>query len=111
MLSLVYNLSLPTKIGLGLFVCYVVSCRRLRYLRRDYRYAQSPYKTRDDFKKMTAEDAWAIVQYVQALEFPWMTTKALSFALFRWEFTAFSLYAMLTSLQNVRNTFNLEAAL
>ncbi|KAJ4367692.1 hypothetical protein N0V83_007277 [Neocucurbitaria cava] len=69
--------------GLGVLVCYIALCRGLRYLRRDTKHTQLPYKTREDFMKMTAEDAWEIVRYVQSLEFPWMTGKALSFALFK----------------------------
>ncbi|KAJ4361160.1 hypothetical protein N0V95_002129 [Ascochyta clinopodiicola] len=42
-----------------------------------------PYKVREDFRKMTAEDAWQITKYVQSLEFPWLSKKALSFALFK----------------------------
>lgn len=83
MLSFMQELSPATKAGIGLFACYVALCRGLRYLRRDYKHAQSPYKNREDFKKMTGEDAWETVKYIQGLEFPWMTTKALSFALFR----------------------------
>ncbi|KAF1840707.1 uncharacterized protein K460DRAFT_380504 [Cucurbitaria berberidis CBS 394.84] len=68
---------------LGVFVGYIALCRGLRYLRRDRNHAQLPYKTREDFKKMTAEDAWEIVRSFQSLEFPWMTGKALAFALFK----------------------------
>ncbi|KAF2131317.1 hypothetical protein P153DRAFT_355128 [Dothidotthia symphoricarpi CBS 119687] len=68
---------------LGALVCYVALCRGLRYLRRDRKHAQLPYKTREDFQKMTAEDAWQIIRYVQSLEFPWMSGKALAFALFK----------------------------
>ncbi|KAL1604661.1 hypothetical protein SLS59_003856 [Nothophoma quercina] len=32
---------------------------------------------------MSAEEAWQIIKYVQSQEFPWMTKKALSFALFK----------------------------
>lgn len=70
--------------SLGVLVCYIALCRGLRYLRRNRKHAQSAYKTREDFQKMTSEDAWEIVKYVQSLEFPWMTGKALSFALFRY---------------------------
>lgn len=83
MLSFMQDLSPTTQAGVGLFVCYVALCRGLRYVRRNQRHARSPYKTREDFKKMTGEDAWEIVKYVQGMEFPWMTGKALSFALFR----------------------------
>jgi hypothetical protein len=63
--------------------CYVALCRGLRYLRRDCKHAQYPYKTRQDFAKMTAEDAWAIHKYIISLEFPFISEKALQFALFR----------------------------
>lgn len=59
-------------------------CRALRYLRRDRKHAQLPYKTREDFKTMTAEDAWQITRYIQSLEFPWMSGKSLAFALFKY---------------------------
>ncbi|KAF1936556.1 hypothetical protein EJ02DRAFT_438460 [Clathrospora elynae] len=76
-------LATKTTVATGALVCYIALCRGLRYLRRDRRHASSPYKTREDFKRMTAEDAYQITYYIQALEFPWMTGKALNFALFR----------------------------
>jgi hypothetical protein len=72
-----------TTTGLAVFVTYITLCRGLRYLRRDRKHAQSPYKTREDFKNMTAEDAFQIVNYVQGREFPWISAKALGFALFK----------------------------
>jgi hypothetical protein len=72
-----------TTTALAVFVAYVSLCRALRFLRRDRKHAQSPYKTREDFKKMTAEDAFQIVNYVQGREFPFISSKALSFALFK----------------------------
>jgi hypothetical protein len=80
MASLLAN---KTTVIIGALVCYIVLCRSLRYLRHNTRHASSPYKTREDFKKMTAEDAFEIAYYVQGLEFPWTTGKALSFVLFR----------------------------
>jgi hypothetical protein len=68
----------------GVLVCYIALCESLRYLRRNIRHAAFPYKTREDFKTMTAEDAFHIAYYVQGLGFPWTTGKALSFVLFRW---------------------------
>lgn len=62
---------------------YMLMCRGLRYLRRDRKHAQYPYKTRGDYSKMTAQHAWEITKYVMSLEFPLMTEKALQFALFR----------------------------
>ncbi|KAF2833287.1 hypothetical protein CC86DRAFT_7713 [Ophiobolus disseminans] len=72
-----------TTAGLAIFVTYVAICRGLRYVRRDRKHAQFPYKTREDYKKMTTEDAFEIVRYIQGLEFPFMSEKALSFALFK----------------------------
>ncbi|KAH8731229.1 hypothetical protein GQ44DRAFT_699548 [Phaeosphaeriaceae sp. PMI808] len=72
-----------TTTGLAVFVAYIAICRSLRFVRREHKHLHYPYKTREDFKNMTAEDAWQIVEYVQGLEFPWINTKALSFALFR----------------------------
>lgn len=69
--------------SLAVAVAYVAVCRSLRFRRRNYRAAQLPYKTREDFKNMTAEDAWTIVKYITALEFPWISVKALAFALFK----------------------------
>lgn len=69
--------------GLVVLVAYVSLSRGFRYWRRDKKHAQYPYKTREDFKDMTAEDAFKIMQYVQSLEFPLISTKALAFALFR----------------------------
>ncbi|KAF1951475.1 hypothetical protein CC80DRAFT_575359 [Byssothecium circinans] len=63
--------------------CYIVGCNALRYLRRNRKHAHYPYKTREDFSKMTADDAWEIVRYCMSLEFPLVASKALEFALFR----------------------------
>lgn len=70
--------------SLGALVCYMAICRGLRYLRRDRRHAKLPFKNREDFKNMTAEDAWEITRYIQSLEFPWMSGKSLAFALFKY---------------------------
>lgn len=77
--------------SLGALVCYMAFCRGLRYLRRDRKHAQLPYKNREDFKKMTAEDAWLITRYIQSLEFPWMSGKSLAFALFKYTFQSICL--------------------
>jgi hypothetical protein len=69
--------------GLAVLVAYVTFCRGCRFWRRDRKHAQYPYKTREDFKDMTAEHAFEIVKYVQGLEFPFIAGKALAFALFR----------------------------
>lgn len=70
--------------AVGILVAYAAVCRGLRYLRRDARHAALPYKKREDLSKMTAEEAFTIVEYVHGAEFPFTATKALSFALFRY---------------------------
>ncbi|KAH7414220.1 hypothetical protein DE146DRAFT_23670 [Phaeosphaeria sp. MPI-PUGE-AT-0046c] len=77
------SLGTTTATGLAVFVGYVTLCRSLRYLRRNQKHAQTPYKTREDFKNMTSEDAFQIARYVQSLEFPFTSGKALAFALFK----------------------------
>lgn len=72
-----------TTVAVGVLMSYIALCRGLRYLRRDTRHASYPYKTREDYKKMTGEHAHEIVHYIQALEFPWILAKAFSFALFK----------------------------
>ncbi|XPS98072.1 hypothetical protein M3J09_007286 [Ascochyta lentis] len=81
--SITGALGLRATTVVAVLTCYIALCRGLRYLRRDQQHLQMPYKIREDFRKMTAEDAWKITKYVQSLEFPWMTKKALSFALFK----------------------------
>jgi hypothetical protein len=67
-----------------LAVCaYVALCRALRYVRRDRKHAQYPYRTRADFAKMTAQHAYEIQKYVTSLEFPLLSQTALQFALFK----------------------------
>ena len=87
---------------------YVALCRALRYTRRDTEHSQRPYRTREDFQKMTAEDAWEIIKYVQGCEFPWTTKKALSFALFRYVHDVCKHVSHLTPGQNLWNTNNLK---
>lgn len=77
------SLGYKTTVGIVGFSCYVVACRALRYLRRNQKHALYPYKTREDFAKMTGEHAWEIVKYCMSLEFPFLSEKALQFALFR----------------------------
>jgi hypothetical protein len=77
------SLGSRTVTAFTVLVVWVSFCRGLRFVRRDRRHAQSPYKTREDFKKMTGEDAFQIVNYVQGLEFPYTSGKALAFALFK----------------------------
>lgn len=81
--GLIDILSSRAAITVAIVAGYVAICRGLRYRRRDSEEARRPYKTREDFKKMTAEDAWDIIRYVQSCEFPWISKKALSFALFK----------------------------
>ncbi|KAF2746394.1 hypothetical protein M011DRAFT_425006 [Sporormia fimetaria CBS 119925] len=69
--------------GLALLAVYVTVCRVLRFRRRNKKHAEYPYKTREDFSKMTATHAWEIYRYVASLEFPFLHEKALQFALFR----------------------------
>ncbi|KAL5116727.1 hypothetical protein ACEQ8H_005339 [Pleosporales sp. CAS-2024a] len=76
-------LGLRASTGLALLVAYVTFCRGSRFWRRDKKHAAYPYVTREDLKKMNTEDAFEIVKYVQGLEFPFISNKALSFALFR----------------------------
>lgn len=77
------QIGLRTTAGLAVFVAYVALCRGLRFRRRDRKHAQYPFKTREDFKNMTGEDAFKIVEYVQAIEFPFTSKQALQFALFK----------------------------
>ncbi|KAF2657539.1 hypothetical protein K491DRAFT_691000 [Lophiostoma macrostomum CBS 122681] len=65
------------------FSVYVVACRALRYLRVNRKHAKYPYKTREDFCKMTTEHAWEIALGLSSLEFPFTFEKSLQFALFR----------------------------
>ncbi|KAJ4380564.1 hypothetical protein N0V86_003923 [Didymella sp. IMI 355093] len=76
-------LSSRAAIAVAVIAGYVALCRGLRYRRRDSEEARRPYETREDFQKMTAEEAWDIIRYVQSCEFPWTAKKALSFALFK----------------------------
>jgi len=70
-------------VTISVLIGYIALCRGLRYLRRDKKHAQYPYKTREDFSKMTAEHAFEISDYIMSLEFPFIAEKALQFALFR----------------------------
>ncbi|KAF2182243.1 hypothetical protein K469DRAFT_637108 [Zopfia rhizophila CBS 207.26] len=70
-------------VGFVALSSYLLLCRGLRYLRRDGKHAQYPYKSREDFSKMTAQHAFEITKYTISLEFPFTIEKALQFALFR----------------------------
>jgi hypothetical protein len=72
-----------TSTTLTVLAIYIAACRGMRFLRRDKKHAQYPYKTIEDFSKMTTEHAWEINRYVMTLEFPFLTEKAIQFALFR----------------------------
>ena len=55
-------LSPQVAITVAVVAGYVALCRALRYAKRDKEHAQRPYNSRDDFKKMSAEEAWQIIQ-------------------------------------------------
>lgn len=76
-------LTVRSALAVAVVAGYVALCRALRYRTREKEHSQRPYRNREDLKKMTAEDAWEIVKYIQGREFPWISKKALSFALFR----------------------------
>jgi hypothetical protein len=102
----------PTAVGLAALVVWVSLCRGMRFLRRDTKHAEYLYKTREDYKKMTAEDAFEIVKYVQSLEFPFITGKALAFALFRSVGASnYSSAISDSSAQDIWHSLHLEAAL
>ena len=73
----------PWQLGIGAGVAYMALVRLLRYRKRNSIARQYPYKTRADFAKMTADEAQAILKQVFQVEFPFLTEKALQFALFR----------------------------
>lgn len=83
MVPIIIQLDSWVPTSLGVLISYIAVCKALRYLRRDKRHAQMPYRSREDFRKMTAEDAWQIIRYIQGLEFPFTSQKALAFALFK----------------------------
>jgi hypothetical protein len=68
----------------GTLAGYGALCTALRCQRRDRKHTEMSYKTREDFKNMTGEDAWMIVKYIISLEFPFLSEKAFSFALFKY---------------------------
>ncbi|KAF2735235.1 hypothetical protein EJ04DRAFT_492074 [Polyplosphaeria fusca] len=72
-----------TVIAVTAISAYVLLCRSLRYRRRDQKHAQYPYKTRADMAKMTSQHAFEIVKYIYSLEYPFLVTKSLEFALFK----------------------------
>jgi hypothetical protein len=72
------------KLGLGAGLGYLALVRLLRYRKRNSVARKFPYKTRADFKNMTADDAQAIVKLVFEVEFPFLAEKSLQFALFRY---------------------------
>lgn len=71
------------KLGLGAGLSYLALVRLLRYRRQHAVARKYPYKTREDFAKMTANDAQAIMRSIFECEFPFIGEKALQFALFR----------------------------
>jgi hypothetical protein len=68
-----------------LSTAYLTACHLLRYRFRDRLRAKYPYKTREDLKSMTMQDAYEIHNAIFATEFPFMFEKALEFALFRFD--------------------------
>lgn len=89
-----------TKTACAVLAAYVAICRGLRYRRMKQKHAQYPYKTREDYSKMTAEDAWEITKYVTSLEFPFFSEKALQFALFRYApFSKCTIYQFFSSIK------------
>lgn len=78
-------------------VGYVYLCRILRYRRLHQKEALYPYKTREDYAKMTAQHAYEIQRYLFSIEFPFTTRKALEFALFR--FVVLSQYITVVDLR------------
>jgi hypothetical protein len=68
--------------GLPALVLYLLIQGRLRYSRVRYLKNKYPY-TRDTFWRMTDHDAWEIQKNILQLEFPFISLKALQFALFR----------------------------
>lgn len=90
---------------------YVALCRMLRYRRREKEHSKRPYRSREDLKKMTAEDAWEIVKYIQGCEFPWISKKALSFALFRYARDSSQPTSHLTLKQNLWYTYHFKIAM
>jgi len=71
-----------------LSTAYITLCQLLRYRTRDAIQSKYPYKTRQSFKSMTTQHAFEIQKAIFATEFPFMTEKALQFALFRFESVA-----------------------
>lgn len=76
-------LNSKAKTACTVLAVYMIICRSLRHERRRQKHAKFRYKSREDFAKMTVEDAWEIYKYVSSLEFPFLTETALQFALFR----------------------------
>jgi hypothetical protein len=110
--NITQSLASSTAVGVAALIVWVSFCRGMRFLRRDTKHAQYPYKTREDYKKMTADDAFEILKYVQSLEVPFTAGKALAFALFR-SVSALDYQLDISDYcaQNVWHSFNFEAAL
>ncbi|KAF2094830.1 hypothetical protein NA57DRAFT_46130 [Rhizodiscina lignyota] len=62
---------------------YIIACNALRFQRVRWWEKHLPYKTRDDYSRMTAEHAREITHYIAVAEFPWVYLKGMQFALFR----------------------------
>ncbi|KAK8166722.1 hypothetical protein IWX90DRAFT_466108 [Phyllosticta citrichinensis] len=73
----------PRRAAAGAFVGYIVLCHALRFRRTRKKLSSYPYRTRADYRHMTTEHAFEIQKYLFELEFPFVASKALEFALFR----------------------------
>lgn len=76
-------LSSRAAVIVGAVAAYVATCRMLRYARRDREHSRRSYHDVESFQKMSATEAQEIVEYVISCEFPLLSEKALSFALFK----------------------------
>lgn len=65
------------------FLAYPALVSLLRFRRLRSLHQKHHYPTRESMAKMTNDDAWGIQKVAAQLEFPFMYTKALQFALFR----------------------------
>ena len=77
------RLSRNARIAIYATVGWLALVRMLRYRRVNKMQRKYPYKTRADFKNMTAADATQIQLSIFEVEFPFTAEKALQFALFR----------------------------
>lgn len=64
-------------------ILYLLFCRALRYRRRDSLLKKYNYPTRESLAKMTNDEAQVIGKALGQLEFPYIYTTSLQFALFK----------------------------